>query len=410
MTYAPAATQRSVLRNRPLVALLVAETLSTTGSQMTWLALPWFLLVTSGAKQMGLVIAAEALGYAVFGIPSGALLARLGSRRTMRLCDAFRGPLMLLVPVLHWEGQLTLPRLAAIAFVLGAAGTPYMAAQRMVVAEILDEDQQLVERANALLQGASRITMLAGPALAGVLIVAVGAPVVLLIDAASYVVAVVLVTAFVPAGRVPAADETEDAAGLLAGVRYLARDPLLRGWSTALIVADAAASVIFVTIPVLVVAHYGGNAELAGALFATWAVGAVVGNVLAYRSDRVGGLQQAVPLVFLQALPFWALAAPLPAAALAAALGVSGFANGLVNPTLHSMLTLRPPAAIRAKTLTATSTASSLGMPLALAGAAAAFPVFGSRHVVAVAAAGQLLGMMYAAKVTLAHLARERTA
>src|SRR5581483_11539252 len=31
-----------VLRNRPVRALLVAEIVSMTGSQMTWLALPWF--------------------------------------------------------------------------------------------------------------------------------------------------------------------------------------------------------------------------------------------------------------------------------------------------------------------------------------------------------------------------------
>src|SRR5947209_4181336 len=159
----------SVLRSRPIAALLAAEVLSTTGSQMTWLALPWFVLVTSGSKQMAFVVAAEACGYALFGIPSGSLLQRLGPRRTMRLCDALRAPLMLLVPVLHWRGDLTLPILVVLAFTLGAAGTPYPAAQRVVVAETLDEDEASVERANALLQGATRITMLFGPALAGVL-------------------------------------------------------------------------------------------------------------------------------------------------------------------------------------------------------------------------------------------------
>src|SRR5438128_7385180 len=109
---------------------------------MTWLALPWFVLITTGsAKQMTFVIAAEAGGYALFGIPSGSLLERLGPQRTMRLCDAARAPLMVLVPVLHWRGDLTLPILIGTAFVLGVAGTPYGAAQRIVVAEILDEDE-----------------------------------------------------------------------------------------------------------------------------------------------------------------------------------------------------------------------------------------------------------------------------
>lgn len=408
MATSAAAVTPPVLRSRPLGALLAAEVLSTTGSMMTWLALPWFVLVTTGsAKQMTFVIAAEAGGFAVFGIPSGSVLERLGAQRTMRLCDAVRAPLMLLVPVLHWTGGLSLPALAAIAFVLGAASTPYMAAQRVVVAEILDEDETSVQRANALLQGATRITMLGGPALGGILIAVVGSPVVLVIDAASYVVAFALVTALVPVARAVPEEEADDRQGALGGVRYLMRDSLLRGWATALVIGDASFSVVFVAIPVLVYAHYGANPRLAGVFLASWGIGAVSGNVISYRSDRVGGLRQAAPLVLLQATPLWTVAAPVPAAAVAGALALSGLANGLVNPTLHSMLTLRPPAAVRAKALTAMSTASSLGTPLALAVAAPAFAAFGSRHVIAAAAAGQLVAMSYAAFVTIRHLARE---
>jgi predicted MFS family arabinose efflux permease len=409
VTAAATASRAPVLRSRPVAALLAAEVLSTTGSQMTWLALPWFVLVETGsAKQMTLVIAAEAGGYALFGIPSGTLLDRLGPQRTMRLCDAVRAPLMLLVPVLHWTGDLTLPVLLALTFVLGAASTPYAAAQRVVVAEILDEDAASVEGANALLQGATRITMLCGPALAGILIAAVGAPIVLVVDAASYVVAFVLVTLFVPAARAVREEATEDGRGLLAGVRYLLQDSLLRGWTTAIVVGDASFSVLFVAIPVLVYDHYGANPRLAGAFLAAWGVGAVAGNVVAYRSERIGGLRQAVPIVLVQAAPLWVLAAAVPAAVVAGALALSGIANGLVNPTLHAFLTLRPPAAVRAKALTATMTASTLGTPVALAVAALAFPIYGSRHVVAVAAAGQMAAMSYAALVTLRYLARER--
>jgi hypothetical protein len=63
---------------------------------------------------------------------------------------------------------------------------------------------------------------------------------------------------------------------------------------------------------------------------------------------------------------------------------------------------------VRAKVLTALFTASSIGTPVALAAAALAFPIYGSRHVVAVAAAGQLAAMSYAAVITLRHLTAER--
>src|SRR6185503_4628659 len=94
-----------MLRNRSLAALLAAEIVSVTGSQMTWLALPWFVLITTGsATKMSFVVAAELLGLACLGLPGGALLRRIGAWRTMVLCDTARAPLMLVIPVLHWTG------------------------------------------------------------------------------------------------------------------------------------------------------------------------------------------------------------------------------------------------------------------------------------------------------------------
>ena len=70
-----------LLADRRLAALLAAEVVSTTGSQMIWLALPWFVLVTTGSPaRTGFVAAAEVAGAALFGLPGGSLLARLGAR------------------------------------------------------------------------------------------------------------------------------------------------------------------------------------------------------------------------------------------------------------------------------------------------------------------------------------------
>ena len=55
---------------------------------MTYLALPWFVLVTTGsATKMGIVLGVELLPTALLGIPSGAVVARLGARRTMMVAD-----------------------------------------------------------------------------------------------------------------------------------------------------------------------------------------------------------------------------------------------------------------------------------------------------------------------------------
>ncbi len=103
---------RMMLRAPGLRPLLVAQAVSSLGSQMTFLALPWFVLVTTGsATRMGVVLAVELLPVALLGIPSGTLVAKLGARRTLLLCDAGRAPVMLAIPLLHSAGLLSFPLL-----------------------------------------------------------------------------------------------------------------------------------------------------------------------------------------------------------------------------------------------------------------------------------------------------------
>jgi hypothetical protein len=144
---------------------------------MTWLVLPWFVLVTSHSPaRMTVVMIAELVGFSAAGLPSGAVLQRLGARRTMLTADAIRAPLMLLVPVLHWTGHLSFGALIALAFALGTFAAPYFSAQRVIVPELLGEDESTISQANALFQGAIRITMVLGPPIGGVLIGVLGAP------------------------------------------------------------------------------------------------------------------------------------------------------------------------------------------------------------------------------------------
>jgi len=71
----------SMLRNRSLAAIIVAELVSLTGSSMTYVALPWFVLVTTGStSKMGLVFAVELAPIALLGIPASSLIERFGSQ------------------------------------------------------------------------------------------------------------------------------------------------------------------------------------------------------------------------------------------------------------------------------------------------------------------------------------------
>jgi MFS family permease len=384
----------SVLRDRALRALLAAEIVSVTGSQMTWLALPWFVLLTTGsATRMTLVIAAELIGLGMLGLPGGKVLARLGARRTMLLCDGARAPLMFLVPVLHWTGALSFPALLAIAFGLGALSAPYFAAQKLILPELLGEDERRVSEANALFQGATRLTLLLGPVAAGALIAVFDAPTVLVIDAATYVVAFAIVALFIPQRR-PVVEEEADTS-IRAGLHFLIRDPLLRVWSIVFALGDAAWTAFFATVPVLVVVRFDADPRIAGWLFASFGAGAIIGNVVAYRYllKRVDGLRLIAVCIMGQALPLWLLTFPVPAAALSGALVVSGIANGLVNPSLHTISTLRVPVPLRPAVMSVGMLIWAVANPLGLFGVGPVLDAAGPEPVLLAFAATQTVMM-----------------
>jgi len=390
-------SRSEILRHRPLRALLFAEVISTTGAQMTWLALPWFVLTTSGsAGRMTLVILAESIGLAAAGIPAGALVERLGARNSMLVADALRAPLMMLVPILHWTGHLSLAALLFLAFWLGALAGPYFTAQRVLMPELLGEDEGTISQANALFQGAMRTTLLLGPPLAGVLIGVIGAANVLVVDAVTYLVSFALVASFVPSYKQPPREEGTDARGLLSGFKFLGREQLLRIWIPLFVVGDAAWQAFFLAVPVLTVQRFGADAKIAGALFAGFGAGALVGNFLSFRylAQRIDGLRLIAFSVPLQAAPLWLLTLHAPARVMFVAVLISGIGNGICNPTIHSVFTLRMPPAIRPRAMAAATVIWGLGTPLGLIFAGPVLATLGPQPVLVGFAVAQTVCML----------------
>jgi MFS family permease len=392
-----------MLRNRSLVALLGAEAVSSLGSQMTYLALPWFVLVTTGSPtRMGLVLAVELLPVALFGIPSGALIARLGARQTMVIADAARAPLMVSIPVLHELDVLSFQLLLALVFLIGCFIAPNFSAQRLILPELVGDDERTVAQANAFVEGAQRVTALLGPSAAGVLISLMGATNVLYVDAATFVVSFLTLTLFVP--RRPPLPATDESRGVLAGVRFLWRDRLLRTLGGTALFLNMFGQMLAASLPVLAYEHFGGSSKVAGAFFASFGAGSVLGSLVAIkvmpRFDpiRLGG----VSIVALT-LPLWLLALDIPMLAVMAALLVSSLFGPLVNAPLIGALTTRTPEALRAKVMTALITVAMLAGPVGLLVVGPLLSELGSRQVLLLVAAGELLATLPFAVVALRH-------
>jgi predicted MFS family arabinose efflux permease len=351
------------VKKTAISALVAAETISVLGTRMTYLALPWFVLVTTGSpSKMSLVLAAEILPMAVLGIPSGALVQRLGSRTTMLLADVARAPILASIPILYSAGALDFWLLLAIVALLGAFAPPYFAAQRTILPELVGEDETRMSQANSSIEGGNAFAALIGPALAGVLIPFLGASNVLYVDAATYLVAFLLVLVFVP-GREAVAGSAEH--GVLAGVRFLASDRLLGPLALTVTAFGFLAAGMSAGLPVYAYAEFDGHSWIAGLFYAALGAGAVVGSVLAVlvvkrvpplRLAAVGILAFSIPLWALPFLPPW----PVVAGALFLATLFAPFVNG---PTL-GVMTSRTPPALRAKVMAAAISANTLAAPL----------------------------------------------
>ena len=384
----------SVLRRPGLRPLIVAEAVSSLGSQMTFLALPWFVLVTTGsAARMGIVLAVELLPVALLGIPSGALVSRLGARQTMLIGDVARAPLLAAVPLLHAAGWLSFELLLVIVFLIGCFLAPYFSAQRLILPELVGEDERTVAQANAVFEGAQRVTSLVGPSTAGILIATIGAANVLYVDAATFAFALVTVALLVP--RRPPLPATDESRGVLAGVRYILRDRMLRRLGVTALVLNGFGQILAASLPVLAYEQFGGSSRVAGVFFAAFGAGAVVGSIAAVRivplfdPIKLG----AVSLVALT-LPIPLLGLPLPVAGVVAVLFASSVFGPLVNAPLIGIITVRTPQALRAKVMTAVLTFALLAGPVALLVAGPLLEAWGPRRVLLLVAAGQFLGTL----------------
>ena len=199
-------------------AIVGAEVVSSVGSSMTVLALPWFVLVTTGsATKLGLVLGIGSIPFVTLPLLAGSLIAR-----TTLLDPTFMGAA---IPALYSLHALSFPLLVVLVALTNVFLAAHMPAQRLILGEIVGDEESLVARVNAYLDGAQTTAPLVGPALAGVLIVALGPTNVLYVDAATFGVAAIAVGLFVPRRKPPATEAEER--GLLAGLRYIFRSRLL---------------------------------------------------------------------------------------------------------------------------------------------------------------------------------------
>ncbi|MEU1736936.1 MFS transporter [Streptosporangium sp. NPDC020145] len=178
----------SVVRNRSFALLWSSQSLSLVGTQITLVALPLTAVVVLNATPMqaGVLGFLERLPYLLFAPLIGVLVDR-GRRRPLLIgSDAVRALLLGSIPVSYGLGFLSIGQLFVVAFVIGMMTVVFDVSYQAFLPGLVGRGH-LVE-ANGRLQISESLAQVAGPGLAGLLIGVLRPPVVVAIDAISYLV------------------------------------------------------------------------------------------------------------------------------------------------------------------------------------------------------------------------------
>ncbi|MCG8348975.1 MAG: MFS transporter [Chloroflexales bacterium] len=348
-----AQTQATRINRLPLLALLSANAISLSGNMLTQVALPWFVLETTGsAAQTGLTAFAGTLPLVIGAFFGGALVDRIGHKRASIIADVISGMMVALIPLLYHTVGLAFWQLLILVFLGALLDIPGATAHKALAPELAALAGLRLEKANAAFATIERGSLLIGPILAGVLIASVGASNVLWIDALSFGVSAGLV-GLIPAMRstkTPVTSSDRYFADLIAGLRFILRSRLLRTVAFTATISNFFLSPVFnVMLPVYINTTYGDAARL-GLLIAAFGAGAVlsailygvIGHRLPRRALFVGGFA-----VF--GLVMLGIALLPPFAVLFGLMALMGLASGPLNPMIWTVLQERTPQEFRAR-------------------------------------------------------------
>ncbi|HET6867135.1 MAG TPA: MFS transporter [Solirubrobacteraceae bacterium] len=366
---------RQVLANRVFRRLLVGFGVSDFGDGISFLAVTWLAIKLAPHATAGLWVGGAVAAYTLPGVGGAVVFAhrlrRVPARRLLLADNLVRGAFLGAVPLVSLAGLLTPPLYVAL---LGASSLLHAwgsAGKYTVLTEVLPDDQRLA--ANTLVSTISFAGMIAGPAIAGVLVTYVSSTLVLGLDALSFAfLAAIVVRTSLPQSR-PASPVDRAAArgglSLLRSHRELFALVALT-WFFNLLYGP-----VEVALPLHVTRDLHAPGTLLGLYWMLFGIGAVLGGL------AVGALRQ-LPLwpVTVVIVTGWGLSLlpfgfDLPTAVTVACFALGGAIYGpFVTLSVTLMQQKSPPrhlavmlAARSAVLLTASPLGTALGAPLASA-------------------------------------------
>lgn len=330
-----------------------------------WLVLTQ--LTHHNATAVGTVMALQ-FGPQLLMLPwSGFAADHMDRRKLLIATQAAMGLLALLLGIFTIAGWVQLWHVYVFAFLLGCVTAFDAPARQTFVADLVGEAD--LSNAVALNSTSFNAARMIGPAVAGILIAAVGEGWLFVINAASFAA----VLASLSLLRVHELHQEERAVhsrgGLLEGFRYVWRRPDLKVVLVMLFLIGTFGLNFPIFISTMSVTIFHGNASQYGLLTSAMAIGTVMGALFAARREKPG-----IPLLLIAAATFGlglALAAVMPNYWLfGSALLLIGMAATTFTISTNSMMQLSTDRAMRGRVM-------AIRLAVALGGTPIGAPIVG---------------------------------
>jgi MFS family permease len=276
--------------------LWVGRSISLFGDALTLIALPWFVLqmTRSGTATAGILFTLQ-LPAILTSMFIGSLIDRFQPRAIITIDNGLRTLIIGLIPLLYWFGLLELWLLFLMTFFAGMLVPATAVGARSLLPDLV-QDKDL-DAANMLWSFSDNLSLVIGPALAGVLVASFGGPFVLLIDAGTFAVMAIIAITLPTLKRSNAATEVPISERL--GLRQLWDMKVVRSTTLLSLVFFFSYSPLEAAMPVYSDAILQTDARGYGLLWSALAVGALIGTLSSTTLSRRLRLGVALPLIAL---------------------------------------------------------------------------------------------------------------
>lgn len=333
---------------RGLAGVLAAQGLAWTGTRLSAIALPWFVLTSTGsATQTGIVVFVEMTPYVIVQLLSGPLIDHVGPRRISIAGDLVSTGAVAMIPLLYAIGALEMWSLLPLVAIVGASRGPSDAAKGVFIPAMTEAAGVPLERGTGLAGTIERLASTVGPGVAGVLVASMGGAYALTVTAIVFGLGAIVIAWATP--RHDPSPEGDSAAGYLArlrgGAEFVRGERLLRSIVAMVAITNLLdAAWISVLLPVWA-RETGHGPAVIGLVVAAMSAASIVSSVLAaafaHRMPRrptylIGFLLGGAPRFVVLALgaPIWLVVAVYV---------VSGFSMGFINPIIGAIQFERAP-------------------------------------------------------------------